>query len=134
MPERSEYAEREVEVEHYAYVGNETGDESVGGNHVNHQEHKSHDERYEALLHSLRSERRADYVVAHHIDTSRHLTGFEHIGKVVGLFRSEVAGDLRRAAGDFVVDVRERIHGVVKHDGYGASDVVAGDGGPSLCA
>ena len=132
--ERGQDAEGEEEVEDEAEVCHQTGDEAVEGAHENHEQNQGDDERGEAVVDGLLTQRRADYHVGDDVDLCFHLTGLEDVGKVLAFLDGKVAGDFGAAAVDGAVDVGRGVYHAVEDDGNGTAYVGAGDAGPVACA
>ena len=131
--ERGEDTDGEEQVQDQTQVGNHTSLPAVGANHEDHQQHEGYDERPETLLDGFLTQRRANHVLTGDVDTCHHLTGLEHVGKVVSLLEGELTTDLRTATSDPVVNIRIRVNLVIEHDGDSLTDVGTGDTGPLVC-
>ena len=132
--ERRQNTEREEEVDNQSAVGNHTGDEAVHGNHVDHQQHEGDDEGDDTLLDGLSTERRSYDFLLNNLCRSRHTTGLQSVGQVLGLLNGEITRDGRFATVDLLVDARSGVDHAVQYDGNGFAHIGFGQGGPAACA
>ena len=125
--ERGHYAQREEQVEQQRHVGHHSRNEVVEHNEVGHQYYEGDDERHEALLDGLHTERRAHHLFLHDAGRGGHLARVERVGQVFGLLDGEVSCDLGASAGNLAVHSRRAVHGAVEHDGHRAAYVGLGE-------
>ena len=121
--ERSQNANGEEGIDDQADIGYQTSLETIEANHVDKQENQSDDERNNAGLDCLLTQRRTDYVLAYDINGSSHLTGIEHVGKVSCLLEREVTCNVRTAAINLLVNAWSRIYQTIENNGNSLADI-----------
>ncbi len=123
----------------HAHEEEDVGDKSDGRhpaaavieeNHVDEHDDEGQDEGDKTLGDGLLTERGTDNGFLDDDGGGGEFARLEDVGKVLGLFEGEVAGDGGAAAGNLAVDHGGRIDKVVEDNGHAVADILAGDALP----